>query len=113
MLNYDTILLHENYVTVVFGCVLKWERTENILRELNFWLSNIFVSNKKNLCGVTETHVIVYSDASNVTAGAYTIELNQKVFHSMWKKHETDKKSTWRELRAVEQTWCVFKLRKP
>ena len=48
--------------------VLKWERTENILRELNFWLSNIFV---------TETHVIVYSDASNVAAGANTIELKK------------------------------------
>ena len=88
--------------------VLKWERTENILREVNVWLSNIFVSNKRNLCGVTETHVIVYSDASNVAAGAYTIELNQKVFHSMWKKHKSDKSSTWRELRDIELTLVCF-----
>ena len=88
--------------------VLKWERTENILREVNVWLSNIFVSNKRNLCGVTETHVIVYSDASNVAAGAYTIKLNQKVFHSMWKKHKSDKSSTWRELRDIELTLVCF-----
>ena len=75
-------------------------------------MSNIFVSNKKNLCGVTETHVIVYSDASNVAAGAYTIELNQKVFHSMWKKHEADKNSTRRELRGNEQTLVCFQASK-
>ena len=99
------MLLHENYVMVVLGLCLNRERTENILRELNFWLSNIFVSNKNNLCGVIETHVIVYSDASNEAAGAYNIKLiNQKVFHSMWKKREADKSSTWCELRAIEQT---------
>ena len=43
-----------------WDCVLKWERTENILRELNFWLSNIVVSNKKNLCGVTETRYCLF-----------------------------------------------------
>jgi hypothetical protein len=74
------------------------ERNEDVLKELHFWLSNICVSNTKKLCGVFEKDVIVYSEARNVAAGAYTVELNQKVFHLMWKEHEANKSSTWREL---------------
>jgi hypothetical protein len=88
--------------------VLNPERNEDVLKELHFWLSNIYVSNTKKLCGVFEKDVIVYSDASNVAAGAYTVELNQKVFHLMWKEHEANKSSTWRELRAIEQTLICF-----
>lgn len=88
--------------------VLNSEKMEHVLKELNFWLLNIFVSNKKKLCSVFEKDIVVYSDASNVAAGSYTFDVNQEVFHLMWKEHEAKKSSTWHELRAIEQTVKCF-----
>ena len=79
-----------------WDCVLKWERTENILRELNFGCQILLFQTRK-ICAELLKHVIVYSDASNVAVIAYTIKL---------------KNSTWRELRAIEQTLVCFQASK-
>lgn len=106
--NVCRIMTRYCYMKIVsrssWDSVLNSEKMEHVLKELNFWLLNIFVSNKKKLCSVFEKDIVVYSDASNVAAGSYTIDVNQEVFHLMWKEHEAKKSSTWRELRAIEQT---------
>ena len=79
-----------------WDCVLKWERTENILRELNFGCQILLFQTRK-ICAELLKHVIVYSDASNVAVIAYNIKL---------------KNSTWRELRAIEQTLVCFQASK-
>lgn len=110
--NVCRIMTRYCYMKIVsrssWDSVLNSEKMEHVLKEMNFWLLNIFVSNKKKLCSVFEKDIVVYSDASNVAAGSYTIDVNQEVFHLMWKEHEAKKSSTWRELRAIEQTVKCF-----
>lgn len=44
----------------------------------------------------------MFSDASDITAGAYTVEVNEKIFHKTWSKYESVMSSTWRELKAIQ-----------
>jgi hypothetical protein len=44
--------------------------------------------NKKRLLNASLPNVVVYSDASNVAAGAYTVELKEKIFHCNWSEYE-------------------------
>lgn len=55
-----------------------------IFNELTFWLNNIKRMNRKHLAGYSFPHVLVYSDASNVAAGAYSIDIDSNIFHQMW-----------------------------
>lgn len=52
--------------------------------------------------------MIIYSDASNVTCGAYCVEVQNKVFHKMWNEYEKGQSSKWRELKAIEQALVTF-----
>ena len=45
---------------------------------------------------------LVFSDASDIAVGAFTVETNEKVFHKAWSKHECAQSSTWRELKAIQ-----------
>lgn len=54
-------------------------------------------------------NVVVYYDASNVAAGACTVELKEKIFHCNWSEYEQSLSSTWRELRAIQLTLISFK----
>ena len=45
---------------------------------------------------------MVFSDASNVAADAYTVEVDEKVVHFMWSRSQSLTSSTWRELKAIE-----------
>ncbi|CAC5364708.1 unnamed protein product [Mytilus coruscus] len=51
---------------------------------------------------------MVYSDASNVACGAYTVEVNSKIFHQMWNRSEMQLSCTWREMKAIEQSLISF-----
>ena len=44
----------------------------------------------------------MFSDASDIAAGAFTVENNEKVFYKAWSKHECAQSSTWRELKAIQ-----------
>ena len=62
----------------------------NLRMNVMFVMSAIFGNNvyilKKNT--PTKKSVIIYSDASSVASGAYTVEVESKVFHLMWKESE-------------------------
>ena len=53
---------------------------------------------------------IIYSDANNKACGAYSVEIESKVFHKTFNEFESIQSSTWREMRAVEQALSSFKL---
>ncbi|XP_071148392.1 uncharacterized protein [Mytilus edulis] len=72
-----------------------------VFNELTFWLNNIQRLNRKHLAGYSFPHVVVYSDASNVAAGAYSIDIDSNIFHQMWTLQESLQSSTWRELQAI------------
>jgi hypothetical protein len=59
-----------------------------ILRELYFW-RNI----NKNVN--RPSSVVKYSDASNIACGAYSVEIESKVFHNMFNDFESIQSSTW------------------
>lgn len=45
---------------------------------------NVANLNCKLLGHYSKSHVVIYSDASIVAAGAYSVEFDQKVFHKTW-----------------------------
>lgn len=63
---------------------LELEFTDFVGSELNFWLQNILKLNRKSLVKYSLPHVLVYSDASNIAAGAYTVGVDENIFHRMW-----------------------------
>ena len=59
---------------------------------------NVYILKKtRYLHTPTKKSVIIFSDASSVASGAYTVEVDSKVFHLMWKESEKSMSSTWRE----------------
>ena len=77
--------------------------------ELLFWLNRVQAINIRELASYSRSSVIIYSDASSVAAGAHTVELVSKVFHTNWSENEKSNSSTWREMRAREQAMLSFK----
>ncbi|XP_063442628.1 uncharacterized protein LOC134722924 [Mytilus trossulus] len=90
---------------------LKLECPDCVFNELTFWLNNILRLNRKHLAGYSFPHVVVYSDASNVAAGAYSIDIDSNIFHQMWTLQESIQSSTWRELQAILLALMSFKNR--
>ena len=82
---------------------------EKVRSELMFWLSNICSINHKVLCNYSKSSVAIYSDASSIAAGVYTVEIESKIFHKMWNTYEILESSTWRELKAIELALLSFK----
>ena len=54
--------------------------------------------------------VVMYSDERNIACGAYSVEIESKVFHKMFNDFESIQSSTWREMKAIEQALSFFKL---
>lgn len=52
--------------------------------------------------------VSVFSDASNVAVGAYTVVVEVKIVHHTWSKSESLMSSTWRELKAIDLALIYF-----
>ena len=76
---------------------------QNILHELKFWQRNVNYLNLKRLCTRDSPNTLVYSDASDVAAAAFTLGGDERIFHRMWARNEAIMSSTWRELKAVEE----------
>ena len=53
--------------------------------------------------------VVIYSDASDIAAGACTVELKSKKFHKLWNSVEKVQSSTWREMKDIELALSSFK----
>ena len=75
--------------------------SDDVKQELNFWLSNLDSLKVKPLKDVTVTSRIVYSDASSVACGGYTVGVRDSVVHRAWTLEESKKSSAWRELVGV------------
>ena len=56
----------------------------SVLYELHFWLKNVSRFNSKKMKEIQRSHLVIFSDASDVAAGAFTVEICNKVFHRMW-----------------------------
>lgn len=80
---------------------LELEFPDFVGSELNFWLQNILKLKSKSLVKYSLPHVLVYSDASNIAAGAYSVGVDENIFHRMWSSDEVLMSSTWRELKAI------------
>ena len=70
---------------------------------------NVRNKNLKFLKPYSPSVVVIYSDASDIACGAYTIELKEKNFHKMWDENEMTKSSTWREMKAIEYALISYK----
>lgn len=64
--------------------------------------------NGKRFVQKASTVKIVYSDASEVAYGGYTVGVGCEVAHENWTLEESEKSSTWRELAAVERMIRAF-----
>ena len=83
--------------------------SDQVKAELVFWQENIVKLNRKYLAGYSCSSVVIYSDASDIAAGACTVELKSKFFHKMWNSVEKVQSSTWREMKAIELALSSFK----
>lgn len=83
--------------------------SDQVKDELVFWRENAVKLNCKYLAKYSCSSVIIYSDASDTAAGAYTVELDSKICHKMWNSVEKIKSSTWREMKAIELALSSFK----
>ncbi|CAC5368319.1 unnamed protein product [Mytilus coruscus] len=83
---------------------------QEIIGELMFWRKNVHSLNFKHLSEYKIPSVIMYSDASNFAAGAYSAcQLDNTVFHKMWTDMEKKQNSTWGELKAIESCLDTLK----
>ena len=57
--------------------------------------------NRKYLAGYICSSIVIYSDASDIAAGACTVELKSNFFHKMWNSVEKVQSSTWRKMKAI------------
>jgi len=92
---------------------LQLEFPDLVHKELLFWSNNIANLNEKIIAGYSLPHVLVFSDASNVSAGGYfvrnSVGANENIFHQMWTSEEILMSSTWRELKAILLALVSFK----
>lgn len=100
------------YMEIVFR--VSWDNTLNFkfatksINELKFWLIHVRKYNNKKPTVTKRESTIVYSDASAVGAGAFTVGVDEKCFHQMWNENEMSKSSTWREMKAIELALISF-----
>ena len=81
--------------------ILRIDRYHDIKNELTFWCEKMIIVNKKRLFTYSLPKTTVYSDASNVAAGAFIVDVNDNDFHHMWDDMERTMSSTRRELKAI------------
>ena len=91
-----------------------WDSRFNIglhndcLSEIFFSKNNIVSLNSRNIVPYQAPFLLSFSDASNVSCGAYLVG-TEEVSHRMWSSSEAEKSSTWRELKVVHFALTSFK----
>ena len=76
--------------------------------EMLFWQNKINLFNGQDLWPKSSAIRIVYSGASNMGYGGYTVEHGGQIANGQWSKEEAAQSSTWRELRAVKMVLESF-----
>jgi hypothetical protein len=104
--NVSSLMTRHLYLAIEsriqWDCCLSLLFPEAVKLELQFWTQNLSVLNHKSFVQDSLPVTLVFSDASDIAAGAFTVEFNEKVFHKAWSKYESMMSSTWRELKAVQ-----------
>ena len=93
---------------ITWDSILNMTFPDLVYDEFLFWLENIIKINFKKLDFYSKSTAIVFSDASNVACGAYTIDIDHNIFHQRWNDSET-KSLTWKEMKAFEQALLSFR----
>ena len=69
--------------------------------ELKFWSNNLDNFNGQGIWHSPSAVRVVYSDASDIGYGGYSVEHGYHMAQGLWTQEEAARSSTWRELRAV------------
>ena len=69
--------------------------------EMEFWRRSLSLYNGQPIWCKPSAVAVVYSDASDIGYGGYTVHHGYHVVHGNWGHEEAAKSSTWRELVAV------------
>ena len=91
-----------------------WDSRFNIglhndcLSEVFFWKNNIVSLNTRPILVYCALLLFNFSDSNNVACGAFVVDTNE-VSHRMWTAGEAAKRSTWRELKAIQFALSAFK----
>ena len=82
-----------------------WDNTihfsPSLLLELKFWYCNIDCLNDYSIGPTLATHTVVFSDASDVAFGGFSVSLDGTVVSGMWEREDIGQSSTFRELKAI------------
>ena len=104
VVNLMTKAMHIQIMNTV-GWDRKTMMSETVLKELRFWQQSLHHMNGKAILIDSKVDRVVYSDASNVAFGGYTVECGVHNAHGNWNEVESKKSSTWRELKAVQMVF--------
>ena len=66
-----------------------------------FWEENLDRLNIRHLLDYSVPEVLIFSDASEIGCGAWSVQHNNVKFFQNWNLEERTKSSTWRELQGV------------
>ena len=76
--------------------------TNEVRGELRFWAKSLVSYNGQPIRYNKPSAVkVVYSEASNVGYGGYTVEHGPLIADGSWTAEEATRSSTWRELVAI------------
>ena len=84
---------------------------DKVLTELRFWENNISKLNSRQLGVYSKSSVVIYSDASNVAVGAYTVEVESNFFTRCGLPMKERKVPHGENLKQL--TWHFFVLKTP
>ena len=73
-----------------------------------FWIAKVDSFNGRCLFQAPSAVWVVYSDASNTGFGGYEVENGNHIAHGQWSPEESQRSSSWRELRAFTLTLQAF-----
>ena len=91
--------------------VFKIQEGHYAFDEIFFWKDTVVNLNRRYLLQSTLPETVMFSDASGVAAGAYSVNLRDSVFHAFWSPEEASSSSTFRELKAVLLAFKSFEKR--
>jgi len=89
--------------------IMSLSNPHEVFSELKFWLDSINGINCRKMGTYSKSSVMIYSDASSLAAGAFSVEVESKIFHKMWTLEESVQSSTWRELKSIELALISYK----
>ena len=85
--------------------------TEGAKAELQFWGTEIQNFNGQDIWLGPSALKVVYTNASSTGYTGYTVEHGSYIAHGLWLPNETEKSSTWREIRTIRMVLEALKFK--